>query len=106
VHASEVAYVFDNLEAPRLFPDGSSPELASANPAEQAFADQVSSYWVNFARTGNPNGPGLPKWPELSELGPTETMVLDGKDSGRGPWLAQPKIELYDKMYARDVGTN
>jgi para-nitrobenzyl esterase len=106
VHASEVAYVWDNLAKERLYPDGSSPELAGKDPAEQAFANQVSSYWVNFARTGDPNGPGLPKWPSIGELGPTEAMVLTGKDSGRGPWLSKPKLDFYDKMYARDVGAH
>lgn len=102
-HTSELPYVFDNLAAPRTFPDRSSPELAAADPREQAFARQVSAYWVNFARTGDPNGPGLPQWPSVKELGPTEAMVLDIDGSGRGPWLAQPKIDFYQKIYNRDV---
>ena len=106
VHASEVAYVFDNLGAPRLFPDGSSAALADASPTEHAVARQISAYWVNFARTGDPNGPGLPHWPALGELGPTQAMILDGEHSGRGPWLTPQKVELYDKMYDRDVGAH
>ena len=103
-HASEIAYVFDNLAAPREIPDGSSPELASADPRQVAFADQVSSYWVNFARTGNPNGAGLPKWPGVKALAPTETMLLDSTGSGAGPWLTKPQIDLYKATYDRDVG--
>jgi para-nitrobenzyl esterase len=30
---------------------------------DHALSKQVSAYWVNFARTGDPNGPGLPEWP-------------------------------------------
>ncbi len=105
VHASDVAYVFDNLEKPHLFPDGASPALAAGSPADQALAKQMSQYWVNFARTGDPNGPGLPKWPAYSQLGPTETMVLDDP-SARGPWLTQPQIDLYQAQYDRDVAAH
>jgi para-nitrobenzyl esterase len=104
VHASEIAFVFDNLAKPHEYPDGSSPELAAADPRQQALAEEMSSYWVNFARTGNPNGPGLPPWPLAKDLGPTQAMVLNADHSGPGPWLTQPKIALYDAIYARDIG--
>ncbi len=104
VHASEVAYVWDNLDKPRLFPDGSSVKLANASKTEHKFAKDVSGYWVNFARTGNPNGKGLPTWPAFKDLGPTEAMKLDAGHSGRAPWLTKTEIDLYQATYDRDVG--
>jgi para-nitrobenzyl esterase len=103
VHTVEIPYVFNNLAPPRVFPDASSPELASADPRELAFADEVSSYWVNFARTGDPNGPGLPEWPAFTALGPNEAMVLDADGSGRGPSISEAKLDLYGALYARQV---
>jgi len=103
-HTAEIPYVFDDLAAPRTFPGQSSVALMAGNPKEEALADQVSSYWVNFARTGDPNGAGLPLWPAVAKLGPTEAMLIDADRSGRGPWLAQAKIDFYNAMYARDVG--
>lgn len=101
VHTVEIPYVFNNLAAPRVYPDASSPELASGDQRELAFADQISSYWVNFARTGDPNGPGLPAWPAFGALGPTEAMVLDADGSGPGPSVSQEKLDLYDALYER-----
>jgi para-nitrobenzyl esterase len=98
-HTAEIPYVFDNLAAPRTYPAGSSVELMAGNPREEAFADQVSQYWVNFARTGNPNGPGLPHWPTMAELGASESMILDAEGSGKGPWLTPAQIALYDAIY-------
>ena len=57
-HASEIAYVFQTLDKPRIIPDRTSPKLASDSAKDIAMADQISSYWVNFAKNGNPNGKG------------------------------------------------
>jgi para-nitrobenzyl esterase len=51
-HAAEIAYVFNNLA--RLG--------RPAGEVESKLADAISSYWVNFAKSGNPNGAGLTVW--------------------------------------------
>ncbi len=104
-HTGEIPYVFDNLCAPRTFPGGSSVKLMCGNEREEAFADQVSQYFVNFARTGNPNGAGLPQWPAMKDLGPNETMILDADGSGKGPWIGEAKDRLYTAIWQERVAT-
>lgn len=102
-HASEIAYVFNNLALPHEYPDAASPALSAKDPAARALADQMSSYWVNFAKTGDPNGSGLPRWPSVKELAPGESMVLDAKPA-KGLALTEAKINLFKAVYDRDVG--
>ncbi|MGH8143024.1 MAG: carboxylesterase family protein [Steroidobacteraceae bacterium] len=53
-HASEIPDVFDTIAAVL----GSS-----VTQEDQSVSEAASSYWANFARTGNPNGGSLPMWP-------------------------------------------
>lgn len=77
VHASEVKYVFDNLGEIPLFPDSSDAALAGASAPDQQVADLTADYWVNFARSGNPNGDDLPDWPAHTGLDSVNAMILD-----------------------------
>jgi para-nitrobenzyl esterase len=94
-HTAEIPYVFDNLRAPRVFPDASSPELTAASASDRALAERVSSYWVNFARTGDPNGTGLPRWPAFSDASATPTIIgeIDEAPDPR-------RLAIYDTLYA------
>jgi para-nitrobenzyl esterase len=45
---------------------------------ERALSKQLQSYWANFAKTGDPNGPGLPEWPPYAGTNP-QVMRLGAK---------------------------
>jgi para-nitrobenzyl esterase len=99
-HAAEVPYVFNNVGELPLFPDRSDPKLAGASAPDLKVADQMSSYWVNFARTGNPNSAGLPAW-QGHQVGAGERAIILDAEPTSEQLPAKPRLELYDKLYAQ-----
>jgi para-nitrobenzyl esterase len=90
-HASEISYVFGNL-------GGINPFGASNGPEDKTLSEMMSSYWINFAKNGDPNGPGLPVWPAFDTK--EQTMFFDKTPSAR-PHPNLEKIKAFDVYYAK-----
>jgi para-nitrobenzyl esterase len=69
-HRAELPFVFDNTDR--------CAHQTGGTPVARQLAARVSDAWIRFARTGDPNHPGLPEWPAVSP-GRTPTMFFDDR---------------------------
>ena len=74
-HASELSYVFGSFDAPVF---GFDPGPPAYTAADLELSSQMTAFWTNFAKTGDPNGEGLPLWPEYSAA---DDIVMELKEN-------------------------
>jgi para-nitrobenzyl esterase len=86
-HSAEIEFVFETLASKKL----------PWRPEDKKVSELMSSYWTNFAKTGDPNGPGLPKWPAYSGHGDYQVMHLT-TDSHAAPDKHRARYEFLDSM--------
>ena len=90
-HASEIPYVFDKYGAGYIAMV-SPTRSGEASEADKAVAKTIHAYWLNFAKTGDPNGEGLPHWPRYSA--DKDVLMLFDRD-GKAKAVADPlKVRL------------
>jgi len=86
-HAAEIQYVFGNLRSTRPWED-----------ADRKLSETMSSYWVNFAAGGDPNGKGLPKWPVYDVRNDESMEFGDTVATKRG--INKPGLDFFDRFRA------
>ena len=77
-HSDDIEYVFGTLD---------TRPGETVRPEDRTLSDQMMTYWTNFAKTGDPNGPGMPAWPKYNDdsfpLIHLNTTITSGPDQLR-----------------------
>jgi para-nitrobenzyl esterase len=81
-HSDEIEYVFDTLD---------TRPGAVWRPEDRKLSEEMMNYWTNFAKTGDPNGPGLPEWPKYGA--DNQILHLDSTITS-GPSTVEPRYEF------------
>jgi para-nitrobenzyl esterase len=81
-HSDEIEYVFGTLD---------TRPGAVWRPEDRKLSEQMMSYWTNFARTGDPNGPGLPAWPKYDS---DDSLIHLDSTITSGPDTLRPRYEF------------
>jgi len=88
-HGMEVEYVFEHVT-------GGPSKKPSAT--DLTISDAMATYWTNFAKYGDPNGKGMPKWPAFSDQDP-ELMYFGGT-AHTGPLPNEAGLKTLDAYFA------
>ena len=81
-HSDDIEYVFGTLD---------TRPGAVWRPEDRRLSEQMMSYWTNFARSGDPNGPGLPVWPKYDT---NDSLIHLDSTITSGPDTLRPRYEF------------
>jgi para-nitrobenzyl esterase len=90
-HGQEVAHVFGNLSVKTTSFDHDFDDR------DEFISDAMLNYWVQFARTGNPNQSGLPDWPGYQST--ADNMIVFGDQISKQEGLRQRNLDFIDRYF-------
>ncbi|HSZ34341.1 MAG TPA: carboxylesterase family protein [Puia sp.] len=86
-HSSEIVYAYDNLKTLNR----------PWEPVDKTLAGKMSAYWINFIKTGNPNGESLVKWPAFDSKN-ENILILDQQIESR-PLHTKDQLAFLETLY-------
>jgi para-nitrobenzyl esterase len=81
-HSDDIEYVFGTLD---------TRPGETVRPEDRKLSDQMMTYWTNFAKTGDPNGAGLPAWPKYDK---DDSLIHLDSTITAGPDTLRPRYEF------------
>jgi len=96
-HSDEVLFLFDYLPGSVVTRQALNPEQITAE--DRRMGDLLADYWTNFAKTGNPNGEGLPEWPQYTEG--NDTWMDLGVTPEPLPGFRAKDMDYWEGVYLR-----
>ena len=94
-HADELPYVFQGLKE---FETG-------AVAADYRVSGMIASYWTNFARTGDPNGAGLPRW-DAYRASDDNWFEIGENGLGMKSGIHAARLDWHIARFKRSAGLN
>ena len=90
VHSADIEYAMATLPTNHVF---------DWQPEDYMVSDIFSQYYVNFVKTGNPNGLGLPEWPATNGKAVAPVMQIDVETKVKADAQMEKKYEFIDKIF-------
>lgn len=90
-HSDDIEYVFGTLD---------SRQEAKWRPEDRKLSEEIGQYWTNFARTGDPNGDDLAKWPTYNAADGWQVMHLDANSEAK-PDSQRDRYLFLDKEWGK-----
>jgi para-nitrobenzyl esterase len=81
-HSDDIEYVFGTLD---------TRPGETVRPEDRKLSEEMMTYWTNFAKNGDPNGPGLPKWPKYDK---NDSLIHLNSTITSGPDTLRPRYEF------------
>jgi len=88
VHSAEIEYALGNLATNKVY---------AWTPADYELSRTMQGYFVNFIKTANPNGAGLPEWPVSNRAAARQVLRLDTTSKAE-PELNRERYLLLDQL--------
>ena len=90
VHSADIEYAMGTLPTNRIY---------NWQPADYMISDIFSQYYINFVKTGNPNGLGLPEWPSTNGKAIVPVLQIDENTVVKTDAQMEKRYEFIDQLF-------